>query len=134
MSLNLITSFLKTPKRIGALMMIMTLCLVVYNFAQYQMRQALDDQDTVLPNQLGKPVKNPTLRWIFQLLSHISVICIWDENAQIWRKKVANIKKIHHVILYHFGSNTLKRYGLPIDMALPIYDKNQKTLKKWCGM
>ncbi|NDE64143.1 MAG: IS1634 family transposase, partial [Chlamydiae bacterium] len=27
--------YLKTPARIGALMMIMTLCLMVYNFAQY---------------------------------------------------------------------------------------------------
>lgn len=42
--------FLKNPNRIGALMMIMTLCLVVYNFAQYRFRQMLDDKNTVVPN------------------------------------------------------------------------------------
>ena len=31
--------FLKTPERIGALMMIMTLCLMVYNVAQHQLRR-----------------------------------------------------------------------------------------------
>ena len=56
--------YLKTPARIGALMMIMTLCLMVYNFAQYSLRKCLDEQDEVVPNQVGKPIKNPTIKWI----------------------------------------------------------------------
>lgn len=126
--------FLKNPARIGALMMIMTLCLVVYNFAQYRFRQMVEDKDTVIPNQLGKPIKNPTLRWIFQLMSSISVLCLWDENKQIWVKKVCNVKKLHKVIAFHFGCDAKKIYGIPINEPLPIYDKNQKPLLKWCGM
>jgi len=126
--------FLKNPNRIGALMMIMTLCLVVYNFAQYRFRQMLEDKNTVIPNQLGKPVKNPTLRWIFQLMSSISVLCVWDGNQQIWIKKVCNVKKLHKVIAFHFGGDAKRIYGIPIHEPLPLYDKNQKPLLEWCGM
>jgi transposase len=49
--------YLKTPARIGALMMIMTLCLMVYHFAQYSLRTCLDEQDEVVPNLVGKPIK-----------------------------------------------------------------------------
>jgi transposase len=123
--------YLKNPNRIGALMMLMTLCLVVYNFAQYQLRQALKQQDTVVPNQLGKPVKNPTLRWIYQLLSTISVLCLWDEENQRWVKKICNLKRIHKVILYHYGSEALKIYGLSSSMMLPDYDRDKKPLMQW---
>jgi len=126
--------FLKNPTRIGALMMVMTLCLVVYNFAQYRFRQMLNDKNTVIPNQLGKPVKNPTLRWIFQLMSSITVLCLWDEHRRVWDKKVCNVKKLHKIITYHFGRDAKRIYGIPIDGPLPIYDKNQKPLLKWCGM
>ncbi len=34
--------FLKTPRRIEALMMVMTLCLMVYNIGQYQLRTKID--------------------------------------------------------------------------------------------
>ena len=33
--------FLKSPRRIEALMMVMTLCLLVYNVAQYHLRDKL---------------------------------------------------------------------------------------------
>ena len=64
--------YLKTPARIGALMMIMTLCLMVYNFAQYSLRKCLDEQDEVVPNQVGKPIKNPTIKWISELMNMIA--------------------------------------------------------------
>ena len=126
--------FLKNPNRIGALMMLMTLCLVVYNFAQHQIRQALENEDTVLPNQLGKPIKKPTLRWVFQLLSSITVLCLWDKDNQVWIKRVCNLKTIHRIILYHHGPEALSMYGIDKKMTLPDYDKNQKPLMKWCGM
>jgi transposase len=52
--------FLKSPKRIEALMMVMTLCLMVYNIAQYKLGESLKEKEDTLPNQLGKEVKNPT--------------------------------------------------------------------------
>lgn len=47
--------FLKSPLRIEALMMVMTtLCLLVYNVAQYRLREALKGKNETLPNQLNK--------------------------------------------------------------------------------
>ena len=37
--------FLKTPKRISALMMVMRLCLMVYDFAQYTIRKCIEEND-----------------------------------------------------------------------------------------
>jgi transposase len=56
------STFLKLPSRIEALMMIMTLCLLVYNVGQYRLRKSLEAQNTTLPNQLGKEISNPTLK------------------------------------------------------------------------
>ena len=48
--------FLKSATRIEALMMVMTLCLLVYNFAQHRLRDSLKQHNTTIPNQLDKPV------------------------------------------------------------------------------
>ena len=55
-------------------MMVMTLCLMVYNFAQYRARQALQETNETVPNQVGKPINNPTLKWIFQIMEGISIV------------------------------------------------------------
>ena len=125
--------FLKNPNRIGALMMLMTLCLVVYNFAQYRLRKTLEENEVMIPNQLGKPIQDPTLRWIYQLMSVISVLCLWDEPNQRWVKKICNLKKIHKIILYYYGSLALELYGIS-QMGPPEYDKTRKPLMDWCKM
>ena len=68
--------FLKTPKRIAVLGMIMALCLLVYNLAQRQLRKALSEQEETIPNQLGKPTVNPTLRWVFQCFMAVHLVTI----------------------------------------------------------
>jgi transposase len=60
------TFFLKSRKRIMALMMVMTLCLLVYAALEHRIREALDINNETLPNQKGKPVSSPTARWVFQ--------------------------------------------------------------------
>ncbi len=60
--------FLKKPSRISALMMVMTLCLMVYNVAEHRMRKNLVANEETLPNQKGKAISNPTLRWVFQII------------------------------------------------------------------
>ena len=65
--------FLKSPRRIEALMMVMTLCLLVYNVAQYRLRDKLRTTGETLPNQLNKEVQNPTLRWIFQIMEGLGI-------------------------------------------------------------
>ena len=72
--------FLKLPKRIEALMMVMTLCLLIYNVGQYKLREQLKTHQTTLPNQLGKEVSNPTLKWIFQIMEGIDMVYFYDES------------------------------------------------------
>lgn len=72
--------FLKTPRRIMALTMIMALCLMVYTLGQRQLRQALAQAQSTLPNQKGKPTSQPTLRWIFQCF--LSVHLVWIDGVK----------------------------------------------------
>ena len=51
--------YLKNPRRIMALMAIMTLCLMVYSIAQFELRRQLKAQNETLPNQLNKPTSTP---------------------------------------------------------------------------
>ena len=44
---------LKTPERIMALLMVMTVCLLVYAALEYRIRTALKDHDATFPNQKG---------------------------------------------------------------------------------
>jgi transposase len=66
--------FLKTPHRIGALMRIMSLYLMIYKFAQYRLCSYLKSNEDHLPNQLGKPLQNPTSQWIFSIMASITVV------------------------------------------------------------
>jgi transposase len=57
--------YLKKPERIMALLMVMTVCLLVYAALEYRIRTALQVQDATFPNQKGQPVQTPTARWVF---------------------------------------------------------------------
>jgi transposase len=50
--------FLKKPERINALMMIMTLCLMVYNTGEYEIRETLKSENQTVLNQVGKQANN----------------------------------------------------------------------------
>ena len=66
--------FLKSPKRIAALGMIMALCWLVYNLGQRQLRQALAQEGETIPNQLGKATDSPTFRWVFQCFMAVHLV------------------------------------------------------------
>jgi len=80
--------FLKKPERIEALLMIMTLCLMVYASLEYIIRKELKEQEQMFPNQLGKLVQNPTARWIFECFMEIQIVIITQLDQNI----IANIK------------------------------------------
>lgn len=68
--------FLKSPKRIEVLGLIMALSLLVYNLAQRHLRKSLEQQRKTISNQLGKPTATPTLRWVFQCFMAIHLVTI----------------------------------------------------------
>jgi transposase len=103
--------FLKLPKRIEALMMIMTLTLLVYNVGQYRLRQQLKANKTTLPNQLGKQVQNPTLRWIFQIMEGIGLVHFYDGSSLV-RTVITNIHAVRKKIICLFGETAAKIYGI----------------------
>ena len=56
------------------LLYIMTLSLLVYSIAQQRLRNKLAEQNEVLPNQINLPSKQPTLRWVFQLMEGVNFV------------------------------------------------------------
>ena len=57
--------YLKKPERIEALSMVMVLTLLIYSVAEWLIRKRLKEQNEFVPNQVNKPIQNPTLKWIF---------------------------------------------------------------------
>ena len=100
--------FLKTPRRIAVLGMIMALCLLVYNLAQRQLRKVLSEQGATIPNQLGKPTVTPTLRWVFQCFMAVHLVTI--EGV----KQIINFTDERRHILKFF-SFACQRYYLVLE-------------------
>ena len=104
--------FVKNANRIAALMMIMTLSLLVYNFAQNKLRTALQQQKETIPNQLDRPVKNPTLRWVFQIMEGIGIVKVYNKSKRLISKLVTNLDELRLKIIRLFGSFTCEMYGI----------------------
>ena len=68
------TLFLKKVERLIALLMVMTLCLLVYSAIQYRTRATLQTHNLSIPDQKGKPTQNPTARWLFELFQGVHLI------------------------------------------------------------
>ena len=48
-----------------ALLMVMTVCLLVYAALEYRIRTARKEHEATFPDQKGKRVQHPTARWGF---------------------------------------------------------------------
>jgi transposase len=57
--------YLKTPERIIALLMVMTVCLLVYAAMEDRIRQALKDHAATFPDQRGQRIQHPMARGVF---------------------------------------------------------------------
>lgn len=100
------TLFLKSPKRIMALTMIMTLSLLIYATLEYRIREVLGQSGKQFPNQKGEEISNPTIRWIFQFFSGIHILLI-NEVQTI----VLNMNNYHLLILHLLGKEYEKLYS-----------------------
>lgn len=100
------TLFLKSPKRIMALMMIMTLCLLVYSALEYRIRQSLNQHSVTFPNQLGTFTTKPTARWVFQFFAGIHILLV--NNGQ---EIVLNCNDYHQQLLKLLGGRYFQLYS-----------------------
>lgn len=68
--------FVKNPERVETILFIMSLCLLVYNLGQRELRKTLKRNNNKVRNQLGKLTNTPTLRWIFQCFQGVHFLMI----------------------------------------------------------
>src|ERR671922_2777144 len=94
--------YLKKPERIMALLMVMTVCLLVYAVLEYRIRTALKTHQATFPNQKGQPIQNPTARWVFQYFVGIHLLLLPGQGLL-----VLNLTDEHQHLLQLLG----KRYA-----------------------
>jgi len=102
--------FLKKSSRVEALMMVMTLCLMIYSLAQYSLRDSLNKNQDTLPNQLKKEIAKPTIAWIFRLFNGVSVVHIRLRKGL--QTLVSNITPILEKVIRYFGPTAMKIYDI----------------------
>ena len=100
--------FLKKDSRIEALMMIMTLCLMVYGVAEYNVRTKLVAANETIPNPGGKPTNKPSLQRVFQLFLGIQEVEI--SLGVVTKHVVANITEVVRKVLGCFGNRAREIY------------------------
>lgn len=100
-SFELSTIFLKSAARIDALMMIMTLCLMVYGVAQYNLREALQKAGETIPDQKHQPTNKPSMKFVYWLFSNVQELTI--DTGEVIQKFVVNLNAVLKQILRHCG-------------------------------
>jgi transposase len=93
------TLYLKKPERIMALLMVMTVCLLVYAALEYRIRTALKAHEAIFPDQKGKPIQNPTARWVFHYFVGIQVLYVPQQGPI-----VLNLTEAHQHLLQLLGN------------------------------
>ena len=98
--------FLKTPRRIMALAMVMALCLMVYSLGQRQLRKTLEQSEENVLDQKGKPTNKPSMRWILQCFQSVHLVWVNGIKYQI------KLNQRQKVIIPHLSSACQKYYFL----------------------
>jgi transposase len=85
--------FVKSPKRVAAIALVMGLCLLVYALGERALRLALEKEGATIRHQTGKLTDRPTLRWVFQLFQAVHLLSV-DGT-----KRIANLNEEREHIL-----------------------------------
>ena len=103
--------FVKKPERIVALSFIMVLSLLVYREASHLLRARLAQTEETVPNQVNKPTKRPTMRWMFQCFEGIDLLHI--RVGSRLQTQVLGLQALHQKVLRLLGPPYAHLYGLP---------------------
>jgi len=98
--------FVKTPRRVAAIAMVMGLCLLVYAIGERSLRGALAKTGATIRHQRGKPTQRPTLRWVFQLFQAVHLLSV--DGA----KQISNLTEERRSILGVLSSSCRRYYLL----------------------
>jgi transposase len=85
------TLYLKRVERVMALLMVMTVCLLVYAALEYRIRQSLAEHEESVPDQKGKPTGRPSAKWVFELFMDVHLLTI--TAAKTTRRLVLNLRE-----------------------------------------
>ena len=88
-----------------ALLMVMTLCLLVYSALEWRIREGLQALGLAFPDQKGTPTQRPTARWVFQTFHGIHLL------LDGIRELVLKIKERHKRIVTVLGNRYEKLYA-----------------------
>ena len=102
--------YLKSPKRIMALLMVMTLSLLIYSIAEMRVRNALKENEQHIWNQKNKPTDTPTVRWVFMIFE--DVLLLYTKKGQGIERQSMNIREEHRRVLECLGTAYEKMYFL----------------------
>ena len=104
---NIVASslFVQKPQRIMAILMIMTLCLLVYSALEFKARTLLKKENSFFKNQIGKPIQNPSMRWIFECFEGIHILHLPDKKTLI-----LNMEEEQRFILNLLGQQYIDFY------------------------
>ena len=100
--------YLKKPKRIEALSMVMVLTLMVYSVAEWKLRERLKDTGETIPDQVKKQTQKPTLKWAFMLMREITEVKVEMESKV--ETQIANLDEVKSKIIRLMGKNCEKYY------------------------
>ncbi|MBW4505906.1 MAG: IS1634 family transposase [Scytonematopsis contorta HA4267-MV1] len=98
--------FVENSERIETMLFLMSLCLLVYNLGQRELRNSLKRAKIGIKNQLGKLTLSPTLRWVFQCFQGIHLLTLNGVN------QIINLTSSRHFILNCLPSSCQKYYLL----------------------
>ena len=98
--------FVKKVSRMMALLMVMTLCLLVYAAIEYRLRQQLRMQGRTVLDQKKIPTNTPTAKWIFECFVGIHVLILNEIQEMI-----LNLNEQHILILNLLGPTYRAQYS-----------------------
>lgn len=98
--------FVEKPERVETILFLMSLCLLVYNLGQRELRKSLKRAKTGVKNQVGKLTDRPTLRWIFQCFQGIHFVFLQG------MKQVVNLTEERRMTLTFLPKACQKYYLL----------------------
>ena len=103
------TLYLNSPKRIEALMMVMTLSLLIYAALEHRIREALQSEGATFQDQKGRATQRPTVRWVFQYFTGIHLLQI--NEAEYTQYLVLNLREVQMSLLRCLGERYVALYA-----------------------
>lgn len=102
--------FLKSTRRIEALVTIMVLALLAYAITQRTIRMQLVNRKLTVPNQINKPTNNPTLKWLFQCFEGVHLVHITIDG--VIHSIVQGVNELRQQVIDLLGQETKNIYKI----------------------